>query len=75
MTRGLIHSIFVTAQRRKLVPENPVGYVEKLRERKSDVDPLTLEEVRALLSLAKGQQYAIFVVLLFAGFARVNSWP
>jgi hypothetical protein len=36
MARGLIHSIFVTAQRRKLVPENPIAYVEKLRERKSD---------------------------------------
>ena len=67
MARGLIHSIFATAQWRKLVPENPVAYVEKLRERKSDVDPLTLEEVRALLSLAKGQQYAIFAVLIFAG--------
>jgi hypothetical protein len=55
MTRGLIHSIFVTAQRRKLVRENPVGYVEKLREHKSDVDLLTLKEVRVLLSLAKGQ--------------------
>jgi hypothetical protein len=55
MTRGLIHSIFVTTQRRKLVRENPVGYVEKLREQKSDVDLLTLKEVRVLLSLAKGQ--------------------
>jgi hypothetical protein len=34
----------------------------KLREHKSDVDLLTLEEVRVLLSLAKGQQYAISVV-------------
>jgi integrase len=67
MTRGLLHAIFVTAQRRKLVPENPVVYVEKLRERKSEVDPLTLEEVRALVSAAKGQEYAIFTVLIFAG--------
>ena len=67
MTRGLLHSIFVTAQRRKLVPENPVAYVEKLRERKSEVDPLTLEEVRALFSAGKGQESAIFTVLIFAG--------
>ena len=41
MTRGLIHSIFVTAQRRKLVRENPVECVEKLREHNSDVDLMT----------------------------------
>jgi integrase len=68
MTSGLIHSIFVTAQRRKLVLENPIAYVEKLRERKSDLAPLTLEEVRALFSRGKKQQYAIFVVLIFRGF-------
>ncbi len=67
MARGLLHAIFVTAQRRKLVAENPVAYVEKLRERKSNVDPLTLEEVRALLSVAKAQEHAIFTVLIFAG--------
>ena len=41
--------------------------VEKLRERKSEVDPLSLEEVRALLSAAKGQEHAIFTTLILAG--------
>jgi len=67
MTRGLIHAIFVTAQRRKLAPGNSVAYVEKLRERKSEVDALSLEEVRALLSAAKGQEHAIFTTLILAG--------
>ncbi len=67
MVRGLLHAIFVTAQRRKVVSDNPVAYVEKLRERKSAVDPLTLEEVRSLLSVATGQEHAIFTVLIFAG--------
>jgi integrase len=40
--------------------------VEKLRERKSEVDPLSLEEVRALLSAAKGQEHAIFTTLTLA---------
>jgi integrase len=67
MTRGLLHSIFVTAQRRKLVSENPVAYVEKLRERKPAVDPLTLDEIKALLSIARRQEHAIFTTLIFAG--------
>ena len=67
MTRGLIHAIFVTAQRRKLAAGNPVAYVEKLRERRSEVDPLSREEVRALLSAATGQEHAIFATLILAG--------
>ena len=67
MTRGLIHSIFVTAQRRKRVPENPVAYVEKLLERKPAVDPLTLDEIKALLSIARRQEHPISTTLIFAG--------
>ena len=67
MTLGLLHSIFVTAQRRKLVSENPVAYVEKLRERKPAVDPLTLDEIKALFSVAKREEHAIFTTLIFAG--------
>jgi len=63
----LLHSIFVTAQRRKLVSENPVACVEKLRERKPAVDPLMLDEIKALLSVAKRQKHAIFTTLIFAG--------
>jgi len=59
MTRGLLHAIFVTAQRRKLVAENPVAYVEKLRECKSNVDPLTVEEIKALLSAATDSNKAV----------------
>ena len=43
------------------------GIVQKLRERKPAVAPLTLDEIKALLSVAKTQELAIFTTLIFAG--------
>ncbi len=67
MALARLRTIFATAKRRKLVTEDPMAYVDNLREPKSEVDPLTLEETQRLLAVATGQNRAIFTVLIFAG--------
>jgi len=67
MVVGRLRTIFSTAKRRKLIAENPLKYVDNLREAKPDVDPLTLDEVRHLLAAASGQDRAVFSVLIFTG--------
>ena len=67
MAVARLRTIFATAKRRKLIAEDPMEYVENLREPKSEVDPLTFEEVQNLLAAATGQDRAVFTVLIFAG--------
>ncbi len=67
MVIARLRTIFATALRRKLVSDDPMKYVENFREPKPDVDPLTLEEAERLLSVASGQDRAIFTVLIFTG--------
>ena len=67
MAVARLRTIFATAKRRKLIAEDPMGYVDNLREPKSEVDPLTFEEAQRLLAAATGQDRAVFTVLIFAG--------
>jgi hypothetical protein len=46
--------IFGTAKRRKLVPEDPMLFVQNLREAKGEVDPFELEEAERLIDSATG---------------------
>ncbi len=53
----------MTAKRRKLIADDPMVFVQNLREAKADVDPFTLEEAQRLI----GQDRAIITVLVFCG--------
>jgi integrase len=57
----------VTAKRRKLIADDPMVFVQNLREAKADVDPFTLEEAQRLIDTATGQDRAIITVLVFCG--------
>ena len=62
-----LRTIFATARRRKLVADDPMPYVENLRERKSAVDPFDLNEARRIIEAAEGWERAFVTVLLFTG--------
>ena len=78
MVIARLRTIFATAQRRKLISDDPMKYVDNLREPKPDVDPLTLEEAERLLAAAPGQDRGIFTVLIYTGLrpneALALSW-
>jgi integrase len=78
MVIARLRTIFATALRRKLISDDPMKYVENFREPKPDVRPLTLEEAERLLSVASGQDRAVFTVLIFTGLrpneALALSW-
>jgi integrase len=44
-----LRTMFATAKRRKLIPEDPMVFVQNLREPKAEVDPFTLEEAERLI--------------------------
>jgi len=67
MVIGRLRTIFATAHRRKLIPDDPMKYVKNLREPKSDVDPLDLDEALRILGAARGSDRAFLSGLLFAG--------
>jgi integrase len=62
-----LRMIFSIAKRRKLVPEDPMLFVQNLREPKAEVDPFELEEAERLINSATGQDRAIITVLIFCG--------
>jgi integrase len=78
MVIARLRTIFATARRRKLISDDPMKYVDNLREPKPEVDPLTLDEAERLLAAASGQDRAIFTVLIFTGLrpneALALSW-
>jgi integrase len=74
MVIARLRTIFATARRRKPISEDPMKYVDNLREPKPDVDPLTLEEAQRLLAAALGQDRVLFTVLIFTGLRRTRRW-
>src|SRR5215469_9396241 len=62
-----LRTIFSVAKRRKLVDEDPMLFVQNLREPKAEVDPFELEEAERLIDGATGQDRAIVTVLVFCG--------
>src|SRR6266851_1339083 len=62
-----LRTIFATAKRRKLIAEDPMAFVQNLREPKAEVDPFTLDEAQRLIDAATSQGRAIVTVLIFAG--------
>ena len=65
MILARLRTIFSIAKRRKLVPEDPMPFVQNLREPKAEVDPFELEEAERLINT--GQDLAIITVLIFCG--------
>jgi len=78
MVIGRLRTICATAHRRKFIADDPMQYVENLREPKSKVDPFDLDEVRRILETARGWERAFLTVLLFTGMrpneALALSW-
>jgi len=62
-----LRTIFSTAKRRELIAEDPMVFVQNLREAKAEVDPFTLEEAERLLKTAMGQDRSLIAVLIFCG--------
>jgi integrase len=67
MVVARLRSIFATAHRRRMIEHDPMCHVENLRERKPDVDPFDLGEVRRIVKAARGWERAFVTVLLFTG--------
>jgi integrase len=78
MVLARLRTVFKTAQRRKdgagdpLLVNDPMKYVNNLREPKTDVDPFTREEVNRVLQACNGWEKT-FVTILFATGVRPNE--
>ena len=62
-----LRSIFRTARRRKLIGDDPMEYVERLREPKPEVDPFGLDEALRIIDAAEGWERSFLTMLLFTG--------
>jgi len=67
MVISRLRTIFRTARRRKIIADDPMQYVENLRESKPEYDPFDLDEAISLLAAAKGWERAFLACLVFAG--------
>jgi integrase len=67
MVRDRLFTIFKAAVVDRLLPDNPVRHVKRFDEPVSEVDPFTLDEVRAILDTAIGQERTFLTVLLLTG--------
>jgi integrase len=62
-----LSSIFRTARRRKLIGDDPMEYVERLRVPRPDVDPFGLDEALRITDAAEGWERSFLTILLFTG--------
>ncbi len=73
-----LRSIFRTARRRKLITDDPMEYVERLRQPAPEVDPFSLDEALRILEAAHQWERGFLAVLLFTGMrpgeALALSW-
>jgi integrase len=53
-----------------VIDANPMLFVGNLRQRRPEIDPLMVEEVKRLISCASGQFKNLLTVLLFTGMRR-----
>jgi integrase len=67
MVIARLRTIFATAHRRRLIERDPMQHVENLRERKPEVDPFELPEVRRIIDAAQGWERPLVTVLLLTG--------
>jgi integrase len=67
MVRDRLYTMLADAQADGLTTDNPVRHVKRLAEPTPDIDPFTLGEVEAILDVARGQERALFSVLLLTG--------
>jgi integrase len=62
-----LRSIFRMARRRKLIADDPMEYVERLRQPAPDVDPFDLGEALRIIEAALGWERSFLTLLLFTG--------
>lgn len=68
-----LRTVFATAARRRdskgrpLIGHDPMAFVDNMRQKKSEVDPFTLEEAKRLIFAAEPQFSRMLTVLLFTG--------
>jgi hypothetical protein len=62
-----LRSVFLTARRRKLIGDNPMEYVKRLREPRPEVDPFGLDEALRIIEAAEGWERSFLAILLFTG--------
>jgi len=67
MARDRLFTMFKEARADGLVTDNPVLHVKRLSEPVPEIDPFTFEEVQNILREARGQERALFAVLLLTG--------
>jgi len=63
----LLRTILNTARRRRLIPENPTQFVEKLDEDPPDIDPLSMEEVAVFFRSVPKKYYNYFFTAFLTG--------
>lgn len=64
---GPLRYILKTCQRRKLITDNPALNVPPLREEPPNIDPLTADELEAVLEAMKPYQKPLFTCLAWTG--------
>jgi integrase len=69
--RAILHSVFAFALKRKIIRENPVGEIEKEKIKRDKVGILTAEQMKALLTAARGD-FDVLATLAIGGFAGVR---
>lgn len=69
---GLLRYILKVCVRRKLITENPASDVKALTEDKPDIDPLTREELDAVIACLHPHYKPLFLCLAWTG-ARPNE--
>jgi integrase len=67
LLRDRLYGIFAAAVEDRIISENPVARIDRLREPVPDVEPLTFEEVQRLLAESSEWERSLLTVLCFAG--------
>ena len=67
MARDRLFTMLSEAHADGLIADNPVRHVKRLEEPTAEVDPFTFDEVEAILREARGQERALFTLLLLSG--------
>lgn len=67
MTLDRLRTAFSIAYDRDLIPRDPMRKIKRVDQGKSQIDPMRLDEVRALLDASKGWFRSYLVLLVFGG--------
>jgi len=68
----LLRSILRVCRRRKVIAENPAEYVDRIKEQRTEVNPLSREELDRVLAAIDSHYQPLFICLAWTG-ARPNE--